>query len=357
MKAFTSVQYGDITATNRFVMAPMTRCRATENGLATPIMATYYAQRASAGLIISEGIYLSIAGKGFSTTPGLHSLEQVKSWQPVTAAVHEQGGKIFAQIMHAGRIGHPSINGQQPLAPSAIAANGEIFTPSGKQPYPQPLAMDAQAIQTAIDEHVTAAINAIDAGFDGIEIHAGNGFLIHQFMASNTNVRTDDYGGSVANRVRFAVEVIKACGQAIGFGKVGVRLSPQNAYNDIIEEDTNELYKTLIEQLPTELAYLHVMEANCRHHTQAIRALWQGPLIVNPHSDANAWPASTDILPVMLDTGLTDGVCFGALFVANPDLVARVKNQAPLNEMKGEYLYEGGEVGYTDYPLLAEALA
>lgn len=350
--AFTEVQYGAISANNRFVMAPMTRARATSQGLAVDIMSTYYAQRASAGLIISEGIYPCIAGKGFSNTPGLHSAEQVQSWRPVTKAVHDQGGKIVAQLMHAGRIGHESINGRQPLAPSPIAAKGEQFTPDGAKPYPQPKEMNEQDIQQAVQDHVSAAINAMDAGFDGIEIHAGNGFLIHQFMASNTNQRTDRYGGSVNSRLRFAVEVIEACGHAIGFGRVGVRLSPQNAYNDITEDDSSELYKQLVSQLPTKLAYLHVMEANCRDQTEAIRAAWSGSLIVNPHSNASAWPASPDIMNVLLDSGLTEGVCFGALFIANPDLVDRVKQNAPLNPMKGDLIYAGGEAGYTDYPSL-----
>lgn len=353
-KIFTKVTYGAINAKNRLVMAPMSRCRATPEGLAVPLMGEYYAQRASAGLIISEGIQPSAVGKGFMNTPGLYSEEQVASWKEVTAKVHEKGGQIVAQIMHAGRIGHPSLyeDAHQSISPSAIAARGQAFTPDGLQDYPVPKEMTLEDIKLAVQEHVQAAINAIEAGFDGIEIHAGNGFLIHQFMAENTNKRTDEYGQSIEGKTRFALEVIQACGEAIGFNRVGVRLSPSNPYNDIEEGNTEALYRYLIDKMAKDLAYLHIMEANNRPQSKAIRSMWRGPLILNPHSDVNAWPASKGIIDIILDTGLADGVCLGTLFLANSDLVERIKTNAPLNKVDESTFYAGGIKGYTDYPLM-----
>lgn len=337
-------------------MAPMTRCRATPEGLAIPLMGEYYAQRASAGLIISEGIQPSAVGKGFMNTPGLHSEEQLQSWKEVTARVHKEGGKIVAQLLHAGRIGHPSLyeDAHSSIAPSAIAARGKAFTPSGLQDYPIPKEMTLNDIKLAIQQHVQAATNAIQAGFDGIEIHAGNGFLIHQFMAQNTNQRTDEYGQSIAGRARFALDVIQACGEAIGFNRIGVRVSPSNPYNDIDEGDTEALYQHLVANMPKNLAYIHIMEANNRPQSKAIRAMWRGPLILNPHSDTSAWPASKSIIDVVLNTALADGVCLGALFLANPDLIERIKTHAKLNDVDESTFYTGGAKGYTDYPFMHE---
>lgn len=352
--AFTPYQFGAIKASNRLVMAPMSRNRATPDGCATALMAEYYAQRASAGLIVSEGIQPCITGQGFMNSPGLHSPRQVDSWRQVTSAVHAKGGKIVAQIMHAGRIGHPSLyaSAHQSLAPSAIPAAGMAFTPTGPLPYPVPQAMSLTDVARVIEEHAHAAHNAIEAGFDGIEVHAGNGFLIHQFLSTNVNQRDDKYGGETAGRIRFACEVIEASAQAIGAARIGVRISPANTYNDLEEGDTAGLYRSLVSSLPAGLAYLHVMESNNRPQTQAIRALWKGPLILNPHSDQYAWPASSGMLEATLNSGLADAVCFGALFLANPDLVERIRSGAGFNAVDEKTFYGGDERGYTDYPTL-----
>ncbi|ASM78361.1 12-oxophytodienoate reductase [Vitreoscilla filiformis] len=344
-----------MTLANRLVMAPMTRNRATPDGQATALMARYYAQRASAGLIISEGIQPSPVGQGFMNTPGLHDARQVGSWRQVTQAVHAQGGRIVAQLMHAGRIGHPSLyaSAHQPIGPSALPAAGVAFTPSGPQPYPVPRALSLDEIRQTCADFAQAARNALDAGFDGVEVHAGNGFLLHQFMARNCNARTDAYGGSPANRVRFTLEVVNAVSQAIGAERTGVRISPANPYNDIDEGESAALYRALVPELPA-LAYLHIMEAGNRAQTLEIRRLWAGRLVLNPHADARSWPATPQVIEPLLRNGVVDAVCFGALFLANPDLVERLSRQAELNSADPTTFYGGGAKGYTDYPTLSE---
>jgi len=351
---FQPTSYGNINVANRLVMAPMSRNRATVQGHATPLMAKYYGQRATAGLIISEGMHPCQVGQGFANAPGLFTDEQAASWRPVTEAVHAKGGKIFAQIMHAGRIGHPALypSAHESIAPSAIAAAGTTYTPEGMLPYPCPKEMTLADIEQAIADHVKAARLAMDAGFDGIEIHAGNGFLIHQFMSQNTNQRSDQFGGSLENRIRFAQQLIKACVAAIGADRIGVRLSPANPYNDISEGDTPDIYGALVPSLPADLAYLHVMEANNRDMTQQIRDLWTGALIVNPHADAQSWPAGPEVVPPLLSSGLAEGVALGLLFLANPDLIARLKSNAELNLPDEATFYGGDSRGYTDYPTL-----
>lgn len=352
----TSTTFGDIKTQNRLVMAPMSRNRATVHGEATALMAKYYTQRASAGLIISEGIQPCEVGQGFANTPGLYTEEHVESWQQVTKAVHAAGGKIVAQIMHAGRIGHPSLypSNHTSIAPSSVRANGKVFTPDGMQSYPEPREMSLGDIAQAVADHANCARMAIEAGFDGIEVHAGNGFLIHQFMAENTNHRADRYGGDILSRISFAQESVEACVDAIGASRVGVRISPANPYNDIVEGNTKAIYDALVPSLPMHLAYLHVMEANNRSQTQAIREIWSGPLILNPHQDQSAWPASPSVLEPLLSSGLAEGVALGALFLANPDLVARLQSGSKLNEPDEATFYGGAERGYTDYPTLEE---
>lgn len=354
---FDATQYGSIKVNNRFVMAPMSRNRATESGLATDMMATYYGQRASAGLIISEGIQPSQVGQGYMNSPGLHTRQQANSWQPVTDAVHQQGGKIVAQIMHCGRIGHPSLypSAHQSVAPSAITAQGQTYTPDGLQDFAPPRALTYDEIQDTIADFVRSAQLAIAAGFDGIEIHAGNGFLLHQFLANNTNQRDDEYGGSIANRIRFTVEVVNAVAQAIGADKVGVRVSPHNQFNDIAETDTLEMYPELIKALPTDLAYLHIMEAATRSTSALIRSVWSGALIINPHNSWEDGPVTPDIATDVLHQDLGDGIGFGALFVANPDLVERAHIGASFNPVDESTFYGGGAKGYIDYPTLAQA--
>ncbi|OBP16292.1 alkene reductase [Rheinheimera sp. SA_1] len=353
---YSSLTTGALALQNRFVMAPMSRNRATADGLATALMAQYYAQRAGAGLMISEGIQPNITGQGFMHSPGLHNQQQADSWRAVTTAVHRQGGLIVAQLMHAGRIGHPSLyaSAHQSLAPSAVAANGFTYTAAGPQPYPVPRAMNSTDIRQTIVDFASAAKFAIDAGFDGVEIHAGNGFLLHQFMADNTNLRSDSYGGSVQNRLRLTLEVTAAVVAAIGAGRTGIRLSPENPYNDIREADALMLYPALCRQLPADLAYLHIMETGNRDMTALLRQMWAGCLIVNPHQSTLAGAVTPAIASEILQQGLADAVAFGALFLANPDLVARSRQGGPYNQVDPSTFYGGGAAGYTDYPTLAE---
>lgn len=352
---YSPLTTGALALPNRFVMAPMSRNRATAEGLATGLMAEYYAQRASAGLIISEGIQPCITGQGFQHSPGLHNQRQADSWRPVTAAVHQQGGRIVAQLMHAGRIGHPSLyaSAHQSLAPSAIAASGFAYTADGPKPYPVPRAMTGADIRQCIDDFVSAARFAIEAGFDGVEIHAGNGFLLHQFMADNCNLRTDHYGGTVENRLRLTLEVTAAVADAIGAHRTGIRLSPQNPYNDIHESDALDLYPTLCRLLPADLAYLHLMEAANRDMTLLLRQLWPGCLIVNPHQSSESGPVTPQIASDILQQDVADAVAFGVLFLANPDLVARSRRGGPYNQADASTFYGGGAAGYTDYPTLS----
>ncbi|MFF0015248.1 alkene reductase [Streptomyces sp. NPDC005374] len=350
---FDSVTFGKLTLDNRLVMAPMTRNRAKPCGGATELMAEYYAQRASAGLIITEGTQPSQVGQGFLNTPGLHHPEQVKSWRTVTDAVHAAGGKIVVQLMHSGRIGHPALydSAHRPVAPSAIAAAGQCFTPAGPQDYPVPHELTADEIAATVRDFADAARAAVEAGFDGVQVHAGNGFLLHQFLAENTNHRTDSYGGSLAGRIRLTVEVTEAVAAAIGNERTSVRLSPGNTYNDIAEGDTQALYAALVPALP-ELAFLEVCEIVSRPVTRAVRELWQGGLVVNPHATPDSFPASAETAQQILDDGLADAVSLGALFLANPDLPARIASGGPFNTADESAYYGGDHRGYTDYPVL-----
>ncbi|MET7379254.1 alkene reductase [Streptomyces sp. NPDC005526] len=350
---FDPVVFGKIELSNRLVMAPMTRNRARPCGGATESMAEYYAQRAGAGLIITEGTQPSQVGQGFLNTPGLHHPEQVRTWRSVTDAVHARGGTIVVQLMHSGRIGHPSLydSAHRSVAPSPVAAAGECFTPDGPRDYPVPLELTASQIASTVEDFATAARNAVEAGFDGVQIHAGNGFLLHQFLAENTNRRTDAYGGSLANRIRFAVEVAEAVTAAVGSERTSVRVSPGNTYNDIAEGDTEALYAALVPALP-ELAFLEVCEIVSRPVTRAVRDLWRGGLVVNPHATPDSFPATAETAQQVLDEGLADAVSLGALFLANPDLPARVRAGGPFNTPDESTYYGGDHRGYTDYPVL-----
>lgn len=351
---FDSVTFGKIALKNRLVMAPMTRNRAKPCGGATELMAQYYAQRASAGLIITEGVQPSQVGQGFLNSPGLHHPEHVRTWRTVTDAVHAEGGSIMVQLMHSGRIGHPSLypSAHRSVAPSPIAAAGQCFTPEGPKDYPVPHELTLREIRETIDDFVTAARNAVEAGFDGVQIHAGNGFLLHQFLAENTNQRTDAYGGTLANRMRLTLEVTEAVAAAIGNERTTVRISPANTYNDIAEGDSEALYAALVPALP-DLAFLEVCEILTRPITRAIRDLWQGNLVVNPHATPDGFPATAEIAQGVLDEGLADAVSLGALFLANPDLPARIRAGGPYNQADEATFYGGDHRGYTDYPFLA----
>ncbi|MFI7130968.1 alkene reductase [Nonomuraea sp. NPDC050153] len=351
--AFDSFELGGKRLANRIVMAPMTRSRAYGPGAgATDLMATYYAQRAGAGLIVTEGTQPSAVGQGYPDTPGLHSAEQVAAWRQVTDAVHRAGGVIFAQLMHTGRIGHPSLlpDGLHPVAPSAVPAKGQIYTHQGPKDFVTPKELTEAEIGRTVDDFAAAARNAVAAGFDGVELHGANGYLIQQFLAPNANRRTDAWGGTVEGRIRFAVAVATAVAEAVGGQRVGLRLSPGNPYNDIAEDDLEETYGALVTRLaPLGLAYLHLVESPDRDLTRRLRKNWPGALILNPYTH----PAATgpDALQLVED-GTADMVAFGALFLANPDLPARLAAGGPYNTPDPAAFFGGDHRGYTDYPAL-----
>ena len=320
-------------------------------------MQEYYTQRGSAGLIITEGTSPSPNGDGYARIPGLYSSEQVNAWKPVTKAVHEKGGKMFAQLMHTGRIGHPAnlTNGGEVVAPSAIAAGGEMYTDTeGMQPHPTPHALTTDEVKVAIQEFVTASRNAIEAGFDGVELHAANGYLLEQFISPQTNQRTDEFGGSLEKRARFVLETAEAVGNAIGFEKTGIRLSPYGAGGDMKPYDKiDETYAYLAKKLDElGLVYIHLVDHEAMgapavpsRVVEAIRNAFNGTIILSGGYDADR--AETD-----LENNKGDLIAFGRPFIANPDLVERFKTGAELNEPDSDTFYTPGKKGYTDYPTL-----
>jgi N-ethylmaleimide reductase len=340
---------------NRLVMAPMTRNRAATDGIPTESMTTYYAQRAGAGLIVTEGTQPSAAGQGYPNTPGIHTAEQAAGWRRVTDAVHEQGGRIYLQLMHAGRISHPSLqpDGGRPVAPSAVRPAGQVFTTEGLQDFVEPRALETEEVEAVVAEFAEAARLAVDeGGFDGVEVHGANGYLPHQFLAEGTNQRTDRYGGSAENRARFLIEVTAAVAGAVGAERVGVRVSPANSFNDILEHETEDVYAAVVAGLePLGLAYLHVVEGPPAV-TEQIRRAWSGPMIVNP---AFSLATTTDNLDALLADGRADLVAVGRAFIANPDLVRRLEVGADLNPADQNSFYGGTDAGYIDYPTLDQA--
>lgn len=359
---FAPARLGALELPNRLVMPPMSRNRAASGGVPTPLMAEYYAQRASAGLIVAEASSPNQVGYTYPDIPGIFTDSQVEGWRLVTDAVHDAGGRVFLQIEHGGRIGHPETSGLIPLAPSPIALPGYIHTPSGHGEPPVPREMSTAEIRATIGDFTAAAQNAIRAGADGVEVHAANGYLLNQFLATSTNRRTDAYGGTVANRIRFVVEVVEAVAAAIGPERTGLRLSPGNPHNGIAMDDADVLFPALLEALaPLGLAYLHLAYAAPTPLFAQLRRLWQGVLIANP-SDPEA--AESDPIPAdgglgaatgILDAG-ADLVALGRPFIANPDLVERLRTGAPVNRLRDDLpLYGGGAEGYTDYPVLEAA--
>ncbi|MFF4228509.1 alkene reductase [Streptomyces sp. NPDC001820] len=352
--AFDPIDLSGTQLGNRIAMAPMTRSRAHGEGLTvTDSTVEYYGQRASAGLIITEGIQPSVVGRGYPSTPGLHSAEQVAAWRKVTDTVHAKGGKIFAQIMHAGRIGHPVLfaDGRLSVAPSAVAAAGQLYTHEGPKDFVAPRELPGDEVRAIVGEFAEAARNAIEAGFDGVELHGANGYLIHQFLAPNTNLRTDEWGGSVENRIRFAVEVTKAVAAAIGAERTGLRLSPGNPYNDIAETDPETVYPALVKELePLGLGYLHIVEMvpGLRDVTLALRKQFSGTFILNPATEG---PTDHRALGLIED-GTADILAFGALFLANPDLPVRLRSEGPYNTPDTASFFGGDDKGYIDYPTL-----
>jgi N-ethylmaleimide reductase len=351
---FTPVEVGSLALRNRVVMAPLTRSRADHGNVPTRLNALYYAQRASAALIISEATQISPEGQGYISTPGIHSAEQIAGWKCVTEAVHIAGGYIVCQLWHVGRISHPSFQpgGVAPVAPSAIRPNGQAFTANGFEPIPTPRALETAEIPGIVGQYVQAARNALAAGFDGVEVHAANGYLIDQFLRDRTNQRTDRYGGSIENRSRFLMEAVDAVIAAVGAERTGVRISPQNTQNDIADSDPQTLFNYVAEQLSEKgLAYLHIIEGDTSgipvppFDYKNLKCLFGGIVISNNGFDklrANEAIAQ----------GRTDLIAFGKPFIANPDLVIRLFLDAPLMPVNRETLYGGSEQGYTDYPIL-----
>ncbi|MFD8141951.1 alkene reductase [Streptomyces sp. NPDC059708] len=350
--AFDPIDVAGTALANRIAMAPMTRSRAAAGGVPTELTAEYYAQRASAGLVITEGIQPSAVGQGYPFTPGLHSAEQIAGWRRVTDAVHAAGGRIFAQLMHTGRIGHPSLlpDGLVPVGASPVAARGQVFTADGPQDFVTPRELTAAEIRETVSDYASAARNAVEAGFDGVELHGANGYLIHQFLAPGSNLRTDEWGGTVENRVRFAAEVVAAVAAEIGADRTALRISPGNGFNDIDEPDPRPVYEALVKEADRlGLAYLHIMEpAGTRAITLALRELFTGRLVLNPATEG---PTDHRAL-ALIEEGVADLVAFGSLFIANPDLPARLRAEGPYNTPDTATFYGGDARGYTDYPTL-----
>ena len=354
---FTPVRLGRHELRNRIVMAPLTRNRAGPGNVPQDLNAEYYRQRASAGLIITEATQVSPQGVGYPGTPGIHSAGQVAAWKRITETVHEQGGRIFLQLWHVGRISHPSLqpDGGLPVAPSALKPEGEVFTNDGPKPFVTPRALEADEIPGIVEQHRKGAENALAAGFDGVEIHAANGYLLDQFLRDGTNRRADAYGGSVENRARLLLEVTDAVTGVWGADRVGVRLSPINSFNSISDSQPDVTFPYVAQELGRRgLAYLHVVEGDFAGSTAArtfdpakLRAAFDGAYLANGGYDRGRADAA-------LEAGAADLVSFGAPYVANPDLVERFALGAPLNTPDPETFYGGDAKGYTDYPFLDE---
>jgi N-ethylmaleimide reductase len=352
---FSPVNIGRLQLPNRIVMAPLTRNRAAAGDVPQPMHVTYYRQRATAGLIISEASPISPQGVGYPGTPGIYSEAQVAGWQAVTQAVHGAGGHIFQQLWHVGRISHPDLQpgGAAPVAPSAIRPAGDAVTTTGLQPFVTPRALEPDEIQAIVAQYATAARNALQAGFDGVEVHAANGYLIDQFLRDGSNQRTDDYGGSLENRSRLLREVLQAVCEAVGPERVGVRISPENSFNDMRDSQPQETFEYVAGLLSGfGLAYLHVVEGDMVAGEKSldygrIRAAFKGIYMANCRYDlARAQQA--------IAAGAADMVSFGTLYIANPDLVERFRQGAALNTPDPGTFYGGDEHGYTDYPFMAE---
>jgi N-ethylmaleimide reductase len=358
MKLLNSFDLKGLKLNNRVIMAPLTRARATDN-IPNELMLTYYSQRTDAGLIISEGTAPSPNGLGYARIPGIYTAKQINGWKEITDAVHGKGGKIFLQIMHTGRVSHKDNMAADAhiLAPSAIALEGEMYTDqNGSQPYPLPKEMSTEDIQQAQDEFVKAAENAIKAGFDGVEIHSANGYLLDQFLNTATNNRTDEYGGNIENRIRFTLETVEKVTKAIGAVKVGVRLSPYSTFNGTeVFEGIDEQFLYLTDKLNDfNLAYLHLVNNSSLGSPDVpdsvfskLREMYNGNVILNGGFSKEEAEKS-------IAGNKADLVSFGRSFIANPDLVHRFKNDLELNEPHYDTFYTPGKEGYTDYPLYEE---
>jgi len=355
MDLFSPVTLGHLELANRVVMAPLTRMRSGASGVPGDLVVEHYAQRAGLGLIITEGTYPNADSRAYPGQPGIVDDEQEAGWARVAEAVHARGGKIVMQVMHGGRVSHTGITGTDRIvAPSAIAINGEAHTPTGKVPFPVPHALTTEEAQQTLRDIVEACRRAVRAGLDGVEIHSANGYLLHEFLAPNTNERTDQYGGSPENRARFVVEVTTAVAAAIGAGKVGLRISPMHhvqGMHELDQADVRATYGTLVDQLrPLGLAYLSVLHAEPTGDlVQELRRRFDGPLIANSGFGTVTTRAEAVAL---IDAQHADAVAVGRLAIANPDLVERWAGEHPENEPDPATFYGPGAEGYTDYPTL-----
>jgi N-ethylmaleimide reductase len=361
MDLFDRYALGGLELPNRMVLAPMTRSRALEGNVPNPLAATYYAQRASGGLLITEGTQVSPQGVGYIRTPGMHSPEQVTGWKAVTDAVHLAGGRIFAQLWHVGRVSHSDFHrGDLPVAPSAIAGIGEAFTVHGRKPLETPRALELREISGVVDQFRRAAAHAKTAGFDGVELHGANGYLLDQFLRDGSNQRTDAYGGRIANRARFPLEVVEAVAEVWGFQRVGYKVAPHFSMLGMSDSNPVETFSYLVRELrQRHLLYLHIAEplagpmaapAGTPRITPALRAVFGNTVVVNGGYDLESANRA-------IASGETDLVAFGVKFLSNPDLPERFRRGAPLNPPQLETFYMGEEKGYVDYPALNEVMA
>ncbi len=356
MDLFSPVALGDLELANRVVMAPLTRMRSGAAGVPGDLVVEHYRQRAGVGLIITEGTYPTAESRAYPGQPGITNDEQEAGWRRVAEAVHARGGQIVMQVMHGGRVSHTEITGTDRIvAPSAIAIDGAAHTPAGKLPYPVPHALTTEEVRATVADLVTASRRAIAAGLDGVEIHSANGYLLHEFLSPNTNQRTDSYGGSPENRARFVIEVATAVAEAIGAGRVGIRLSPMHhvqGMHEVDEADVRGTYGYLVDQLrPLGLAYLSVLHAEpAGELVQELRTRFGGPLVAN---SGFGTVTTRDEAVALIDSAHADAVAVGRPVIANPDLVERWAGQHPENEPNAATFYGPGAEGYTDYPFLA----
>jgi len=354
---FTTMDLAGLPLKNRMVMAPMTRNRAASGNVPQAINVEYYRQRASAGLIITEASQVSAAGVGYPATPGIYNDEQVAGWQKITQAVHDEGGRIFIQLWYCGRISHPDLlpDGQTPVAPSALKPEGEAVTFEGMKAFVEPRALKTDEIQRIVEQYKNAAEKAKQAGFDGVEIHAANGYLIDQFLRDGSNQRTDEYGGNVENRMRFLNQVLDATLEIWDSQRVGIRLTPENSFNSMSDSEPQKHFDYFIKQLnPRALAYLHILEGGMLSaarnvNYRALRDTYNGIYMANNGYDKIRAQAA-------ISHGDCDLVAFGIPFLANPDLVYRYQNDCDLNEADQATFYGGDETGYTDYPLAQQKI-
>jgi 2,4-dienoyl-CoA reductase-like NADH-dependent reductase (Old Yellow Enzyme family) len=355
MDLFSPVTLGDLQLANRVVMAPLTRMRAGSSGVPNDLLVEHYRQRAGVGLIITEGTYPNHESQAFVGQPGIVTDEQVEGWRRVAEAVHDRGGRIVMQVMHGGRVTHPDVNGgRRVVAPSAIAIDGEGHTEKGKQPYPVPHALTTEEAQQVVRDFVAASQRAVAAGLDGVEIHGANGYLLHEFLSPASNHRDDVYGGSPENRARLVVEVVTAVAEAIGAGRVGLRISPEHNIQDALETDPADVratYGTLVDQLrPLGLAYLSILHREpAGELVQELRQRFGGKLVANSGFTTVTTRAEAVQL---IEAAHADAVAVGRAVIANPDLVERWQGEHPENELRAALFYASGAEGYTDYPEL-----